>query len=297
LVFYIEVDLDADTESVVQSFIRDTKTKDIKMSNFNQDINTIMNSVGTFEDYFIPVVDGNKPVEIDTLQGMNIEVTNDFIEYLLKTMISGMGIPPEYLSYAEQTEFARSLGMMNGKFVRTIIVYQKVFGEQFTKLFRILYKNEYLDDYTLKQKKQTLKKKKIKNKGEIGTVDTKEEKEAVAKETKIANNEQFNLNNLEVRFPSPQSLNMTALNEQISNSQQVIEFLVASLVDPNNQELTESVKREITKEVLSSFDWSKYEDIVDQAKIKLTEDKIKQASVQTGEGEDMSGGMGGGMGY
>jgi hypothetical protein len=297
LVFYIEVDLDADTESVVQSFIRDTKTKDIKMSNFNQDINTIMNSVGTFEDYFIPVVDGNKPVEIDTLQGMNIEVTNDFIEYLLKTMISGMGIPPEYLSYAEQTEFARSLGMMNGKFVRTIIVYQKVFGEQFTKLFRILYKNEYLDDYTLKQKKQTLKKKKIKNKGEIGTVDTKEEKEAVDKETKIANNEQFNLNNLEVRFPSPQSLNMTALNEQISNSQQVIEFLVASLVDPNNQELTESVKREITKEVLSSFDWSKYEDIVDQAKIKLTEDKIKQASVQTGEGEDMSGGMGGGMGY
>lgn len=297
MVFYIEVDLDADTESVVQSFIRDTKTKDIKMSNFNQDINTIMNSVGTFEDYFIPVVDGNKPVEIDTLQGMNIEVTNDFIEYLLKTMISGMGIPPEYLSYAEQTEFARSLGMMNGKFVRTIIVYQKVFGEQFTKLFRILYKNEYLDDYTLKQKKQTLKKKKIKNKGEIGTVDTKEEKEAVAKETKIANNEQFNLNNLEVRFPSPQSLNMTALNEQISNSQQVIEFLVASLVDPNNQELTESVKREITKEVLSSFDWSKYEDIVDQAKIKLTEDKIKQASVQTGEGEDMSGGMGGGMGY
>jgi hypothetical protein len=232
-----------------------------------------------------------------TVQGMNIEVTNDFIEYLLKTMISGMGIPPEYLSYAEQTEFARSLGMMNGKFVRTIIVYQKVFGEQFTKLFRILYKNEFLDDYTLKQKKQTLKKKKIKNKGEIGTVDTKEEKEAVDKETKIANNEQFNLNNLEVRFPSPQSLNMTALNEQISNSQQVIEFLVASLVDPNNQELTESVKREITKEVLSSFDWSKYEDIVDQAKIKLTEDKIKQASVQTGEGEDMSGGMGGGMGY
>lgn len=65
--FYLEVDLDADTEAVVQSFIRDTKTKDIKMSNFGQDINTIMNSIGTFNDYFIPVVDGQKPVEIDTL--------------------------------------------------------------------------------------------------------------------------------------------------------------------------------------------------------------------------------------
>lgn len=66
--FYLETDLDADTEAVVQSFIRDTKTKDIKMSNFSQDINTIMNSVGTFSDYFIPVVDGQKPVEIDTLR-------------------------------------------------------------------------------------------------------------------------------------------------------------------------------------------------------------------------------------
>ena len=71
LAFYLETDLDADTEAVVQSFIRDTKTKDIKMSNFSQDINTIMNSVGTFSDYFIPVVDGQKPVEIDTLPGMN----------------------------------------------------------------------------------------------------------------------------------------------------------------------------------------------------------------------------------
>lgn len=53
--FYIETDLDNDTEAVVQSFIRDTKTKDIKMSNFGNDINTILNSVGTFNDYFIPV--------------------------------------------------------------------------------------------------------------------------------------------------------------------------------------------------------------------------------------------------
>jgi hypothetical protein len=65
LAFYIEVDLDDDSEAVVQSFIRDTKTKDIKMSNFGQDINTLLQSVGTFQDYFIPVVDGNKPVEID----------------------------------------------------------------------------------------------------------------------------------------------------------------------------------------------------------------------------------------
>ena len=48
--FYVEVDLDNDTEAVVQQFMRDIKTKDIKMSNFGQDINTLLNAIGTFQD-------------------------------------------------------------------------------------------------------------------------------------------------------------------------------------------------------------------------------------------------------
>jgi hypothetical protein len=111
LAFYIETDLDQDAEAVVQSFVRDSKTKEIKMESFNKDFNTVLNSIGCFSDYYIPVVDGNKNVEIDTLQGMNVEMSNDFLEYLLNTLISGMGLPKEFLSYADQTEFARSLAI------------------------------------------------------------------------------------------------------------------------------------------------------------------------------------------
>jgi hypothetical protein len=280
--FYLEVDLDADTESVVQSFIRDTKTKDIKMSDFGGDINTIMNSVGTFQDYFIPVVDGQKPVEIDTLSGLNVEITNDFIEYLLKAMISGMGIPPEFLSYAEQTEFARSLGMMNGKFVRSIIMYQKVFGEQFTKLFRILYTNEYLGKHVLSSKKRKIKKKTI-NQGEIGTIDTKEEKEQ-NDENNLNLDISFDVTDLEIKFPSPQSLNMTTLSEQISNSQSVIEFLTTTMVGEDQQELSNELKKEITKDILSTFDWEKYEGLLDKAKLSVQEGKIKKASIGSEDG-------------
>ena len=56
--FYVEVDLDNDTEAVVQQFMRDIKTKDIKMSNFGEDINTLLQAIGTFQDYYIPVVEG-----------------------------------------------------------------------------------------------------------------------------------------------------------------------------------------------------------------------------------------------
>lgn len=224
---------------------------------------------------------------------MNIEVTNDFLEYLLKTMISGMGIPPEFLSYSEQTEFARSLGMMNGKFVRSIIVLQKVFGTQFTKMFRLLYKNEYLERVSYAEREALKKKVKVKNKGKDGVIDTKEEKEALNKENEINKEIEFDLDDIEVSFPSPQTLNMTTLSEQISNSQSIIDFLVTALVDEQNQELSSMTKREITKDILPNFDWTKYEDIVDKAKMKIQEDKIKLASVQSEEeaGGDMNSGF------
>jgi hypothetical protein len=257
-VFYLECALDQDSENLVQSFIRDTKTKDIKLSNFGQDINTLLQSVGTFQDYYIPVIENSKPVEIDTLPGMNAEITNDFLEYLLKTMISGLGIPPEYLSYTENTEFARSLGMMNGKFVRSIIVKQKIYGEQFTKMFRLLYKNEFMNEKDL-QKSST------KNKN--NTNDIKTNKDII-----------FNLNSLSVKFPSPQSLNMSAQSEQINASNDIIEFVVRTLVDDDNQELQTEFRRQVTQDILSSFDWYKYNNILEQSKITLVENKLEKAT-------------------
>lgn len=247
------------------------------MSNFGNDINTIMNNVGTFQDYFIPVVDGQKPVEIDTIQGMNIEVTNDFIEYLLKGMISGMGIPPEYLSYSDQTEFARSLGMMNGKFVRSIIVKQKIYGEQFSKLLRLLYKNEYLKDIT-KEKEEKARRYFLNKTKSNNSVTTDEEREKLAELEVEYKNILFDLNLIEVKFPSPQSLNMTALSEQINNSNTVIDFIVNTIVDDDNTELKEATKKSVTQDILNQFDWNKYQQLYEKAKIDLTEKAIETSS-------------------
>jgi len=250
--FYIETDLDQDAEAVVQSFVRDSKTKEIKMESFNKDINTVLNSIGSFQDYYIPVVDGNKPVEIDTIQGMNVEMNNDFLEYLLNTLISGMGIPKEFLSVTDQTEFARSLAMQNGKFVRSIIVKQKVFAEQFTQFIRILYENEF-------------------------------------------DNSKVDSDKIKIEFPSPASLNMTNLNEQIGNSQTTIQFFLDTLVGEQTDENKEKyaiAKKVFTKEILSNFDWEKWETILNQeVGSKATEEKItKKLNTPDNNPEDMGGG-------
>jgi len=287
--FYIEVDLDNDTEAVVQQFMRDIKTRDIKMSNFGEDINTLLNAIGTFQDYYIPVVEGQKPVEIDTIPGMNVEITNDFLDYLLKSMISGMGIPPEFLSYSEQTEFARSLGMMNGKFVRSILVWQKILGRQFTKLFRLLYQNEFLNDYDISKAKKEMEKLNNVTTDENGLVDNKEEKNKVDKTSSLLNDIFFNLEKLSVKFPPPQALNMTTITERINNSREIIEFVAATLVDQDDAELQFEFKRELTKDILNTFDWEKYEKILEKSELNKTESKIKKASSQGEESSDNGG--------
>lgn len=64
--FYIETGLDDDMEGSVQGFIRDIKSKELSSGHL-KNITTILNSVGEFQDYFIPVIDGQRSVEIDVL--------------------------------------------------------------------------------------------------------------------------------------------------------------------------------------------------------------------------------------
>jgi len=228
------------------------------------------------------------------IPGMNVEITNDFLEYLLKSMISGMGIPPEFLSYSEQTEFARSLGMMNGKFVRSILVWQKILGEQFTKMFRLLYQNEYLNDYDLKKAEKKLKKLNQKPKDDTVLVDTEEEKDHVAKTRAELKDTYFNLEQLSVKFPPPQALNMTTITERINNSRDIIDFITNTMVSQDNAELQTEFRRELTKDILNTFDWSKYDKILESAKVNKTETSIKNSSIEpTDDASSMGGGMGG----
>jgi len=222
---------------------------------------------------------------------MQAEITNDFLEYLLKTMFSGMGIPPEYLSYSEQTEFARSLGMMNGKFVRSIITYQKIFGEQFTDLFQKLYTNEFLNDYTLKEKQKLFKK--LNKTSNDDSIDSDDERHKLAK-NEIINKETFDVHQIEVKFPSPQALNMTTTVEQANATKDLVEFISSTLVPEDDTELASVFKRKVTQELNPAFDWNKWNKLLQECKIdKIDESLTKQAAQPDEESGGMDSGMGG----
>lgn len=232
-IFYVNVGADGAYEQAIQSVIEDVKTKDYKMENLN-DFNTVLNlAPGRFDDYFMPTINGERPVEIDTLAGMDVDMNNEFVEYLKNSMMSGMGVPRNLIDVTSDVDYARSISAMNANFVRSVIKYQKRLTPSFTRLYQKLYENEY--KYHNDQE------------ADASTID---------------------IGSIRVQFPSPATLSMTAISEQIQSVDQNADFIASQIIPPRTDGTTEDsrikLKTMIVKDLLPSIDWDKYEKLKDQ---------------------------------
>lgn len=168
----------------------------------------------------------NTTIDIDTVQGQSVEMENDFIEYLRRTMVAGLRIPPNLLHQFDDVDFARSLSQQNGIFLRMVIGFQKSFSESFSSLFKKLYINEY------------------KNHEKLPVV----------------------LDDIEVRFPPPGSLNMTNILDQSQSVQQFAEFVADTMLGRNSEpdpQLRDDFIKRITIDSMPSIDWHKYKEMLE----------------------------------
>jgi hypothetical protein len=301
-VFYVEIGLDNDIEATIESFIKDIKSKDLRLNDLG-DLTTIMNVVGQFHDLYIPVVNGEKPVEMETIAGQDTQLDNDFLEYLRKTMISGMGVPASMLNYAEEIDFARSISMANGKFVRSVVRLQRGMGESFSSVFRRLYRNEYMADEMVRREKDKSEwsEKDPNTIGVTGTPnregsgidysfdDVSLNEESGKKEPKGkkggGDNVSFDLSKIYVRFPPPASLNMTNMSEQISAVSPVVQFIVDGIIGSDTQGAErKAATLAVNKQFVKTIDWKLMEHVVGEAINKQKgEDLLTGTSGDTGE--------------
>ena len=243
-VFYIDTGLGNDYEQAISKVIQDIKTKEYKMDNIN-DFNTILSlNPGRWDDYFMPTLNGDRPIDIETLPGMDTDLNSEFIEFLKNAMMSGMGVPRQLIDATAELDFARTVSAQNALFVRSVIKYQKAFTAPFSRIYQILYVNENRF---------------------IG------EKEAEPEKT-------IDVNAIQVRFPSPASLAMSNLSDQIQAADGNAEFIASQLLPPvsdgTNEDPRVELKALIVKDLLPSIDWEKYEKLRDSMKEKAVINKI-----------------------
>lgn len=153
-----------------------------------------------------------------------------------------MGIPSAFVNDVNNVEFAKTLSMQNGRFVRSIIMEQKKCGDALTKLVRRLYSLEYLNNDT-------------------------------------HDNLVFDVEQLYVKFPSPVSLNMTNLADQLNNLSGIVDaFADVMDIHPDDADMGKAIfKHKMYEKFMVNLDWKIVADIMDTVKIAIGRRKIKSA--------------------
>ena len=200
----------------------------------------------------------------------NWDVTsdNDWLDFLLKSVIKGTGFPSNYIDESQAVDFARTVIMQNQLLVRKIVSDQETFQKSMTQLIKKLYENEFERTFNSDN-----------NKNKSNTNDN------------IAS---FNdiLNAIEVVYPTPITLNLTNINEQISNASQAADFIISNYIDENDindnniNKKKLKMKQKVNRQLLPSLDWDLFDDLYKEVESEIKEETLKEKSKPSNENEN-----------
>lgn len=278
LAYYIDVaGSDNDSFNSIQDLIRTIKQREVKFNNLNS-ISSVLNTAGEFHDFFIPTANGNRPIDIEPISlGQPKDIDSTFIEFLKRNIITGIGVPAAYISALEEVEFARSLTMENGKFLRRIIRLQGIFSKPATSLIREIYENEFISPADKENKEKA-----------------KKEKAPAKKNAKISDEEQLaniETNIFKITFPTPTTLSITVQEEQLQAASTQADTLTEIEIDEENTELQREFKRLIIRKLIPSIDWKEIDTLRTEAERNVAKRKGPPAEDEE-DADEASGGFG-----
>lgn len=123
----------------------------IKKQNFNimqiENMNSILGITGKYNDYIIPVgPSGDPPVQMEVMEGQNIDPQTELMDKLEENTINSIGIPIELVTARLSLEFATQLTMSNSKFLRFVFKRQSKFEQHIGNIVTDIYNTEYETD-------------------------------------------------------------------------------------------------------------------------------------------------------
>lgn len=226
-------------------------TRNIHVKSFFNNIGSVLRNVATYARYSIPVVDGEKLYDINTVErGADSPIDTDFIEKRLSSVLSSIPAPPAILNMMQEAEFSRSIVNQNYEYRNSINEKAFTFGKQLTKLYRLIAL------YAKMAKPLTDQEKVIQS-------DVEELEKSKLRLIRIKN--------MNVRFVSPTYLNMVNISETFTNIEPVIDSFAKYLFGedqetPLDKFMVQKFKKECVKIFAGNIDLGYMESIADSIK-------------------------------
>ena len=145
-VYYVKQNVETNVARTMMNVVQQIKKGNLGMRQL-ESMNNILNIVGKYNDYIIPVgPSGDTPISFEVMQGQNIETPTDLMEKMLEEAINPIA-PMEMVNASMQADFATRYSMANVKFMKMIFSRQVICQKWISKSYTKLYDFEYMENY------------------------------------------------------------------------------------------------------------------------------------------------------
>lgn len=144
-VYYVKQNVDTNISKVLLNTLNQIKKSNMGAREFASAKN-MLNIVGKYNDYVIPVGPSGAPIEFEIMQGQDIQIKTDLLDILEQGAVNATGVPYEFMQSRKMVDYAIRLTMSNGKFLRRCFKDQAIFEGFFSDMMTRLYNNEYDDN-------------------------------------------------------------------------------------------------------------------------------------------------------
>ena len=235
--YFVKTGLTTDIEGSVNDTIRAIKQNQIRYSDIGT-INEIFNIVGSAVDVFMPVsVDGERPIETETISGQNIDMNEDFINSLIRSIIQSFGVPASMIEEFDSIDFAKTISMSNLEMAKAVYDAQIELNPDLTKMFRLLVKYE-LPEYE-----------------QYDDIDVKLNPPSII----------------------VYEMNRDRMDSIDQVAEKLGELLIAPENESSDEKKRRMFKLEYYRRTMSSWDWDMIDDILNQVTVKSKELEIEES--------------------
>lgn len=141
-VYYVKQNVETNVAKTMMNVVQQ-----IKKGNFGvrqiESMNNILNIVGKYNDYIIPMgPSGDPPIQFEVMQGQDIQTPTEIMDKMEEAAVNTI-MPMEFVNSTMQQDFAVRFTMSNTRFLKSINTIQRKSEYFFSKIYTKIYNYEF----------------------------------------------------------------------------------------------------------------------------------------------------------
>lgn len=142
-IYYVKQNVETNVARTMMNVVQQIKKGNMGMRQI-ESMNNILNIVGKYNDYIIPMgQSGDPPIQFEVMNGQEINTPTEIMEKMEEAAVNGTGVPFEMLNSIYQQDFAIRFSMSNTRFLKNIFTRQRDTQLFFSKIYTKIYNYEF----------------------------------------------------------------------------------------------------------------------------------------------------------